>query len=236
MGKNKTLRDRASDLVDTLAPHVETARDVAVPALVDARDRAVPLLVDARDRAVPLLADARDRATPLLVDARDRATPLLSDARDRATPYLDKAAPLVAEARDRLTNDVLPALNAAVAAVDDATEDVRTETLKRGKAVAAALRGEAAAALAPEPASHKLRNVLLALGLGGAGFAAYKKFGPKQSTSSWQSSYTPPPVGVPTTNDTAASDPAEAAADATDVPHSATTPDNPVIVVDVDKQ
>jgi vacuolar-type H+-ATPase subunit H len=257
MGKNKTLRDRASDLVDTLAPHVETARDVAgpaladardraVPLLVDARDRAVPLLVDARDRAVPLLVDARDRATPLLSDARDRATPLLSDARDRATPYLDKAAPylsdarekaapLVAEARDRITHDVLPALNAAVAAVDDATEDVRTETLKRGKAVAAALRGEAAAALAPEPTSHKLRNVLLALGLGGAGFAAYKKFGPQQSTSSWQSSYTPPPVGVPTTNDTAASDPAEAAADATDVPHTATTPDNPVIVVDVDK-
>jgi vacuolar-type H+-ATPase subunit H len=247
MGKNKTLRDRASDLVDTLAPHVESARDVAVPALVDARDRAVPLLVDARDRAVPLLVDARDRATPLLVDARDRATPLLSDARDRATPYLDKAAPylsdardkaapLVSEARDRLSNDVLPVLNAAVAAIDDATEDVRNETVKRGKAVAAALRGEAAAALAPEPTSHKLRNVLLALGLSGAGFAAYKKFGPKQSTSSWQSSYTPPPVGVPTTDDTAASDPAEAAADATDVPHTATTPDNPVIVVDVDKQ
>jgi vacuolar-type H+-ATPase subunit H len=246
MGNNKTLLDRASDLVDTLAPHVETARDRAVPVLVDARDRAVPVLVDARDRAVPVLVDARDRATPYLSDARDRAVPLLSEARDLATPYLDratpyfndardKAAPLVAEARDRFTTDVLPVVSAAVAAVDDATEDVRAETLKRGKAVAAALRGEAAAVVAaPEP-SHTLRNILIALGLGGAGYAAYKRLGPQKSTTNWQSSYNPP-VGVPTTQDTAASDPAEAAADATDVPHSATTPDNPVIVVDVDKR
>jgi hypothetical protein len=225
MSHNKNLRDRASELVDSLAPHVESARDKAGPALADARDRAVPLLHDAKDRAVPLLHDARDKATPYLV----LATPYLTDARD-------KAAPLVAEAKDRLTSDVLPVVTAAVAALDDATEEVRHEAVKRGLAVAAALKGEAANVLEPEPEpSHKLRNVLVALGLGGAGFAAFKKFGPQKSTSDWQSSYTPP-ASVPTTDDTAASDPAEAVADATDVPHSATTPDNPVVEVNIDKQ
>ena len=39
-----------------------------------------------------------------------------------------------------------------------------------------------------------------------------------------------------TPDDSAASDPAEAASDATDVPHDATTPDKPVEEIDVSKK
>ena len=237
MGKKKTLREQlreqASDLAGTLAPHVENARDKAVPVLTDARDRAVPVLTEARDRAVPVLHDARDKAAPYVADARD------------------KAAPYVSDARDRFSETVLPVLTAALTSVEEATEDVRGETKKRGKAVAAALKGEIEA---PQK-KHRGRKLLVLLGLGGLGYAAYKKFGGKQPTTTWQSSYTPPPAPTPPPaggpvagagagahradampDDSAASDPAEAASDATDVPHDATTPDKPVEEIDVSKK
>ena len=242
MGKKKTLRDHASGLTDTLAPHVETAREKAGPVLADARDKGGAYLADARDKAGPLLADARDKAAPVLADARDKAAPLLADARDKAAPY-------VSDAKDKLTSDVLPVVTAALAAVDEATADTRAETKKRGKAVAAALKGEVEA---PEK-KHRVRSLLVVLGLGGIAFAVVKRLGRRQPTTSWQSSYTPPPAPVPPaaggpvagagahradaeSDDTAASDPTEAASDAADVPHEASTPDNPVTEIDVDKK
>ena len=224
MGKNKTLREQlreqASDLAGTLAPHVENARDKAVPVLTEARDKAVPVLTEARDKAAPYVSEARD-----------------------------KAAQYVSDARDRFSETVLPVLTAALASVDEATEDVRDETMKRGKAVAAALKGEI------EAPKKKRRGwkLLVLLGLAGLGYAGYQKFGGKQPTTTWQSSYTPPPAPTPAPaggpvagagahradsepDDTAASDPAEAASDATDVPHDATTPDTPVEEIDVTKQ
>jgi vacuolar-type H+-ATPase subunit H len=199
MGKNKTLRDQASELAGSLAPHVETARE----------------------KAAPYLADAREKAAPVLADVRD------------------KAAPVLTEVRDRLNEEVIPVVTGAIAALDAATEEARAETLKRGKAVAAALKGEV-----PEPQkTHRIRNLLLVLGLGGVAFALAKRFGAGQPTTSWQSSYTPPPAPAPTegahradtTQDTAASDPAEAAADATEVPHQTTTPDNPLTETNIDR-
>ena len=230
IGKKMTLR--------------EQLRDQAFDLAENARDKAGPMLAEARDRAVPVLADARDRAVPVLADARDKAAPYVSDARDKAAPY-------VSDARDKFTETVLPVLTAALASVDEATEEVRDETRKRGKAVAAALKGEVQA---PEK-KHRGRKLLVLLGLGGLGYAAFKKFGAKQPTTSWQSSYTPPPAPTPSPaggpvagagtaagahraegDDVAASDPGEAASDAADVPHDATTPDNPVEDVDVSKQ
>ena len=246
MGKTKTLRDHASELADTLAPHVEHARDKAAPLLADARDKAAPVLADARDKAAPVLADARAKAAPVLAEARDKAAPYVAEARDKAAPY-------VAEARDRITTEVLPAVTAALATVDAATLEARHETVKRGKAVAAALKGEVEA---PQK-KHRGRMVLLLLALGGAVFAISKKLGSRQPTTNWQSSYTPPPApttptaggpvagvapeggqhrGEPSPDDTAASDPGEAASDATDVPHDASTPENPVEEIDVDRQ
>lgn len=263
MPKNKTLRDHAEDLAESLAPAVESARDKAAPYVTDARDKAAPYVSDARDRVSPLLDEARDRVGPAISNARDLAVPYLTDARDVAAPYVatarDKAAPYVSDARDKVTatftSEVLPVVVAALAALDDATEDARHETAKRGKALASALRGEIEAR-GEEPvaetsgSSHWLRTVLVALGLGGAGFAVVRRLGSKQRADSWQSSYTPPPAPTPQPTDTpladaaadsvaddvAASDPGEAAADSTVTPHVATTPDSPLTEVDVDKR
>jgi hypothetical protein len=123
--------------------------------------------------------------------------------------------------------------------------------LKRGKAVAAALKGELTEPDTAQPGgTHRLRAVLVALGLGGAGYAAFKRFGGKKQTmTGWQSSVSAPPASPAASDspladaaaeaaadDVAASDPAEAAADATEAPHGATTPDNPVTEVDLDKR
>src|SRR3954468_5538679 len=257
MGHQKTLRDHASELADTLTPRVEAARTKAAPLLADAWDKAAPVLADAREKAAPVIADVRAKAAPVLVDARAKAAPVIADARAKAAPALaearDKAMPHIVDARERLATEVLPAVTAALATLDAATEEARQETVKRSKAVAAALKGEIEA---PQPKKHRARWALLLLAVGGAIFAASRKLSNRKPTTNWQSSYTPPPAPTTATSsgpgagvgvegglhraedadDTAASDPAEAVSDSTDIPHPATTPDDPVEDIHVDRQ
>jgi hypothetical protein len=228
--QSKNLRDHANVLADRLAPHVETARVKAGPIIADARVKAAPLIADAREKAGPLLADARDKAAPALADARDWVAPALADA------------------RDKLTQDVLPAITAAIAVAGEATEEVRTEAMRRGAATAAALKGEVRA---PEKTEHhRFRKLLILLGLGGVVAGVVKKLSDRQASTAWQSSYTPPVdsgtstsgSGTPTydqmptatagttpplATDEAAAGLDEAVADATETPHVATTPDDP---------
>lgn len=239
-------RDKAGPALAAAAakagPALTDARSRAVPVLIDARDRAVPVLVDARDKAAPVLVMARDKAAPYFSDALEAAAPVLSSARESAAPVLEAAAPVISDVKDRFTAEVIPVVTAAISALDSATEDARAEAAKRAKAVATAIKGEVEAAAPPE--KHTGRNLLIALGLGGAAFAVAKLLGNRQPTSDWQSSHTPPPApsstGGPVTDvgahraDTAASDPGEAVADATDVPHDVSTPDNPVTETTVD--
>ncbi|HEX4977869.1 MAG TPA: hypothetical protein VFV40_08385 [Nocardioides sp.] len=189
---------------------------------------------DLGSRAGATVAEAREKAAPLIADAREKAAPLVAEARE-------KAAPALHEARDRISSDVLPVLTAAVAAAGAATEDVRGETAKRGKAVAAALKGEVEA---PKQ-THKLRNLLVLLGLGGLVAFVVKKKSDREPTTAWQSSYTPTPAATTSGGAHKAEEPADdaggaspdvAAADAAAAPHEATTPDNPAETVDVSKK
>jgi hypothetical protein len=228
--KKKNLRDHATELVDRVTPHVENARDKAGPALAEAREKAAPMLAEARDKADVLLTEAREKAAPLVAEAREKTGPAIQDA------------------RDRFTAEVLPAVTAALAAAGEATEDVRGETKKRGKAVKAALKGEIEA---PDKKSHKFRNLLIVLGLGGIVAAVAKKMSAREATTAWQSSYTPPPAPAaapgPVTpsapqagaheadqpDDEGGASPDVVAADKAAEPHAATTPDNPAEEVDV---
>lgn len=213
MAKTKKMRDHANDL----------------------GTRAGATVAEAREKAAPLLADARDKTAPFLAEARDKAAPLVAEARE-------KTAPMLNEAKDRINADVLPAITAAVAAAGAATEDVRGETAKRGKAAVAALKGEVEA---PKE-THKLRNLLVLLGLGGLVAFVVKKKSDREPTTAWQSSYTPTPASAGDTStsggahkaeepadDAAGASPDVAAADAAAAPHAATTPDDPAEVVDV---
>jgi len=167
----------------------------------------------------PRVEQAREMAGPLLVEAREKAGPALSDARDKLG--------------DRLTNDVLPALSAAVAAADHATEDVREEARRRGLAAAAALRGE----VEPPKKHHRIRTLLIMLGLGGVAAAVAKMLSDRQASTAWQSSYTPPPAPASgplgSGNDEAGATPDVAAADKQTEPHNVTTPENPAVEEDL---
>ena len=212
--KTKKFRDHATDLADKVAPTVESARE----------------------KAAPLIADARDKAAPLIADAREKAAPLVADARE-------KAGPALAAGKDRLTTEVLPVITAAIVAAGEATEDVRGETKKRGRAAVAALKGEVEA---PEKKTHRLRKALILLGLGGVVAAVAKKLSDRPATTAWQSSYTPTPSAPAADsgpaggahkadNDQGGASPDVAAADAASEPHDATTPDNPAETIDVSK-
>jgi vacuolar-type H+-ATPase subunit H len=188
------------------------------------------------DRIAPTVESAREKVGPLVNEAREKTAPLIAEARE-------KAGTATSEARDVLTSEVLPVLTAAVAAAGAATEDVRGETKKRGKAVAAALKGE----VEPPKKSHKLRNLLVLLGLGGIAAFVAKKISNREPTTAWQSSYTPTPAAGATggahkadeaadADDQGGASPDVAAADAAAAPHEATTPDNPAETIDVSKK
>ncbi len=238
---SKTLRDHAQKVAHKLTPHLHSAREKAAPVLADAREKAGPMIAEARDKAAPYVAEAREKAAPYLAEARDKAGPALAEARDKAAPYVAEARE---RASDRFHQDVLPALAAAVAAADEATAEHRAEAGRRGRAAAAALKGEVDA-----PAKkHRLRKIMTVLGLAGIAAAVTKALSDRQSTATWQSAYTPtaPTPAAPASpvtpaapaagaDDTGAASPDEAIADAEETPHGATTPENPVEVVEVDE-
>jgi len=196
------------------------------------------------ERANVFASDLADRIAPTVDSARDRAVPVIADARD-------KAAPAFGSAKDRFNSDVLPALTAAAGAAGEATEEVRGETRKRSRAAVAALKGEIEA---PKE-THRFRNFLVVLGLGGIAAAVGKKLSDRPATTTWQSTPTSTPTSSPTSspepassegthrapvadpgNDYGGASPDVAAADAAASPHPASTPDDPVTIVDVSKK
>jgi hypothetical protein len=163
------------------------------------------------DKAGPVLSDAVDKAGPMLSDAKDKAGQAFVDVRDEATPLLVAGAAKAAEQ--------------AAAAADLASEkasELQAEIESHGKK------------------RHTFRNILMVVGIAALlGFVA-KKLSSRGQQDNWQAAYTPPPPpsGRPASSDgasdAAGAGPGEAIADAVDEPHSATTPDAPVEVVDVD--
>lgn len=241
--KSHKKRGHANDVLDMLAPHMDSAREKAAPVIADAKLRA---------------ADARVKAAPYVAEAREKAAPYVAEARERTSPAIEGA-------RTKLATEVLPVLTAAVAAASEATEEARGEAKRRGLATAAALKGE----LEPPKETHRLRSLLILLGLTGIAALVAKKLSDREASTAWQSSYSPTPAsptdtasaptysapGVSTpaaddtpmgtaaaaaaaahTHDEGAAGPDEAASDATDVPHPATTPENPAEEIDIDKR
>jgi hypothetical protein len=118
-----------------------------------------PVIGSVASSVGPAVDDARERLAPLVADARDRIAPVVADAKDRIGPAVDSA-------KDK----IIPAAGVAVAAGK-----------RRGQKAAVAL------GLVEEPKpSHKLRNVLILLGLGGlAAFVYTKLSGGKDADPAW---------------------------------------------------
>jgi hypothetical protein len=174
-------------------------------------------LADAREKAGPAIAEAKEKAAPVVAEAREKAAGQLADAKE-------KAGPAVIEARRRAARKAA-----------------------RGKAKAAAGLATITPGMTPEKKKGgRLKKVLLLGGLLAIGGAVFRKLREDRSQSNWQSSYTPKPAGATTStpaaggaadaDDSGASSPDEAMADAAAGPHTDTTPDAPADVVDLPVQ
>lgn len=199
-------------------------------------------------RIQPHVENAIDQITPVLEDARDRAGAAAGDAREKAAPY-------VSDAREKFVKDVVPAVTAVVVAAGEKAEPYADEALRRGRATAAAVKGEVDAP--KQKKGSKLRKLVVFLGLAGLGALVYKKLKGDDSSTAWQSSYQPTPAPTPPTpapvpsaaadgvggdpltdslaDDAGGASPDEAVADAAAGAemHGVTTPDSPLEETDV---
>jgi hypothetical protein len=190
---------------------VETAKDKVRPlaesAVGSARDRVSPYAERAVERVSPYAEKAVERGANVAHAAVEKAGPVIDDALRKVGPATEHAAE---KARERFNDDLLPKVTAALATLAAAAEPVIEESSRRGKATAAALKGE----IEVPKKSHKLRKVVLFLGFGALAAAAVKKLltPPEpawQSTPTSGRDYSSAPAG--TTSRPAADKPATAA-------------------------
>lgn len=176
-----------------------------------AKDRVRPLAESAvgtaRERVSPYAEKAVERGAAVAHAAVEKAGPVIDDALAKVGPATEHAAE---KARERFNDDVLPKVTAALATLAAAAEPVIEEGSRRGKATAAALKGE----VDVPKKSHKLRKVVLFLGFGALAAAAVKKLltPPEpawQSTPTSGRDYSSAPAG--TTSRPAADKPAASA-------------------------
>jgi hypothetical protein len=160
--------DRIEAAKGRVRPLAESASEKLGPAVGQVREHLGPAVDTAREKVSPYAEKAVERGAHLASQAVEKAGPRLDDALAKVGPVTEHAAE---RARERLNDDVLPKVTAALATLAAAAEPVVEETARRGKATKAALKGE----VDVPKKSHKLRNLVLFLGLGALAAAAVKK-------------------------------------------------------------
>jgi hypothetical protein len=160
---------RVETAKDKVRPLAESASGKIGPAVGQVRDHLGPAVGTAREKVSPYAEKAVERGAHYAGVAVEKASPVIDDALARVGPATELAAE---KARGRLNDDVLPKVTAALAALAAAAEPVVEETSRRGRATKAALKGEIDV---PKKKSHKLRTVMLFVGLGALAAAAVKK-------------------------------------------------------------
>jgi hypothetical protein len=156
----KRIASTSSDVRDRVTPAAGSALDALEAALGEAKDRVAPAIDDAKGRLGPALDDAKGRLGPALDDAKGRIRPAFDDARVKIGPALE-------DARDRIG----PALEDARGKLVPVAQQALAGGRRRGRQAAVKLN------IVEEPEKgHKLRNLLVVLGLSGAGLFVYKKF------------------------------------------------------------
>jgi hypothetical protein len=228
-GKNKKISDDVSSLSDQLSDLTAQVSELAKANAHKARPYATKLGSAAKDAsgdllhraegAVPTLeqvvAAAFSAVAPKVKAARDaaadKASPYVSSAIDHASGAAHDLAPYIGTARDRVKDDLIPRGREAVVAGIAASAPYREEAARRGTAAVAALKGE----VAVKPTDrHWGRKILLATGVAGLVFAAYKYLTGESSTSGWQTpTSAPAPSAANTTTGAHAATPSTEADD-----------------------
>jgi hypothetical protein len=161
---------------------LETAKERAETASQTLGHKVGPVVSSAKEKAKPYADKAVERGVTAASAAVEKVGPVVDEALHKVGPATTDAAE---KARERLNDDVLPKIAGALTALAVAAEPVVEETTKRGKATAAALKGEIEA---PKK-THRLRTMMIVVGFGAIAAAAVKRFlTPKEPA--WQSTPT----------------------------------------------
>ncbi len=231
-----TLAHSAADRVVPLAP---AAAARAVPLATGAAAAAGPLAHQAYGKAAlavgataaagPLVHQMYEKAAPLAGQAVGAVSPYAHAVADKVSPYTDLAAtriaPVIAggaaaaheaaervgpaweSARDRVSEELVPKVTTALSAA--AASPLAVEAVKRGRATAAAARGELTL---PEPAPKRgswLKRIAIVTALAGVAAVVVRKFLSGSQDSGWQAARPSTPAAAP------APTPAPASASAT---------------------
>jgi hypothetical protein len=121
------------------------------------------------DVALDKLSTATDQAR---VTMSETVVPAVQDAKD-------KVAPAIQEAKDK----IVPAIQEAMDKVIPVAEQAIQESKERGRMAA-----EKVGIVEKPKKSHKLRNLLIVLGLGGVAAFVYTKLTGKQADPAWTTS------------------------------------------------
>jgi hypothetical protein len=177
-----------------------------------------------------------ESAADLAESMRPTIESAVETAVETAKDTVDKAAPILAERKE--------------IAKEKARRGGRRAAVKLAAAKAAEPSERLAAFKAAEPKPEKrgrLKKLLLLGGLAGIGSVVFKRLRGEQSTTNWQSSYTPSPAprhtpthaattpaaGAAAADDEGAASPDEALADRSTEPHPDTTPEDPAEMVEL---
>jgi hypothetical protein len=154
----KKKRSRVAILADDAASAVKPKADLALDKLGTATDQARTTMTET---VIPAVQEAKEKVGPALQEAMARVAPVAEQAKEK----------------------VGPALQEAKAKVAPVAEQAIIEGKARGRKAAVKL------GVAEEPKkSHKLRNLLILVGLGGAVAYVYTKMTGKQADPAWTSS------------------------------------------------
>lgn len=160
MKRNKQAAAAEAAAADALASYRAQAEDLL--------NRVDPYRRQFVDTVTPLAEQAYKSGAHAAHTALERVTPALDDAWDRVTPAVETA-------RAKVQGEFLPRLNAVLA--EAAGHPVALEAAKRGRATAAALRGELEVADAPKKRRFpKVLGVLAVVAAVGGVAVAVKKY------------------------------------------------------------
>lgn len=156
MSRKKDVRETAAETTHTAVDRGQAILEAAVEALSPlldqaqdvAKDYVAPVAETAKDRLSPLADQARHTAVskvaPLAATAAAGGAKLAHDAKEQLTPRVATlagvAAPAVGIAKDKVNDDLVPQLVDLLRQAEN--HPALNEAGKRGRATAAALRGE----------------------------------------------------------------------------------------------
>ncbi|MFX4272720.1 hypothetical protein ACQBAR_06010 [Propionibacteriaceae bacterium Y1685] len=164
-------RNKKSAAVDTAAGRLQVAywpdTEKFGQAAGAVRDKVDPHLQNVADRVGPLAQQARKSGAHYAHNALEKVTPVLDEAWEKVTPAVESA-------REKVQGDLLPKLNDLLAEAAD--HPAAQEATKRGRATAAALRGELEVPKKRNKVGRVLAGVAIFAAIGGAVAYALRKF------------------------------------------------------------